>query len=183
MEGLSIQQDQCTKHFCFFVCTACDFLLFTLNVRNKQKLTAWEEADYVFFCAAFHLFVFGWLWNAKPKYDGNGFPGGGGRREQRTPSSGLAYNYRLEGRRARKKCDRMRRTPATLAMNSMCFGLCSPEMGDPEMLEHLWGKKPLSYLSNQECIIHRWVALSTGHLKRTLQSWWHQALWIRKYEN
>lgn len=66
MEGLSIQQDQCTKHllvggFFFFVCTVYDFLPFTLNVRNKQKLTAWEGAGYVFFCAAFHLFVFGWL--------------------------------------------------------------------------------------------------------------------------
>lgn len=145
-----------------FVCTVCDFLLFTLNARSKQKLTAWEEADCVFFCAAFHLFVFGWLWNVKPKDDGNGFPGGGGRREQRTPSSGLAYNYRLEGRRARKRCDRMRRTPATLAMNSMCFGLCSPKMGDPEMLEQLRGTeatqlsvKPRVYHTQMSCAEHR----------------------------
>lgn len=73
-----------------------------MNTKNKQKLTAWEEAGYVFFlCAVFHLFVFGWLWNLKPKYDGNAFPGGGGRREQCTPSSGIAYNYRPEGRQER----------------------------------------------------------------------------------
>lgn len=47
------------------LCTPFDFFPFTPNTRNKQKLTAWEEAGYVFFCAAFHLFVF-WL-AAKPE--------------------------------------------------------------------------------------------------------------------
>lgn len=47
------------------LCTPFDFSPFTPNTGNKQKLTAWEEAGYVFFCAAFHLFVF-WL-AAKPE--------------------------------------------------------------------------------------------------------------------
>lgn len=88
--------------------TPFDFFPFTPNTRNKQKLTAWEEAGYVlfffiffFFCAAFHLFwFFGWLQNLKPKDDWNASPGGGGSRAPRTPSSGLASNCRREGNAA-----------------------------------------------------------------------------------
>lgn len=61
--------------------TPFDFFPFTPSTRNKQKRTAWEEAGYAFFCAAFHLFCFSVgckTWNQKmteTPLPGEGEPG------------------------------------------------------------------------------------------------------------
>lgn len=90
------------KAFVFFCLYSIWFLPFH-NEHEEQTEVNCLGGSWLclFLCSVFHLFVFGWLWNLKPKYDGNAFPGGGGRREQCTPSSGIAYNYRPEGRQER----------------------------------------------------------------------------------